>query len=162
MILALKFRLQKCVRLTNVVTRSVVTATQKSSEPITKPYEDIPSPPGGRIPVIGHTNYFVKKPYGFSRSWKNVEEMKKKFVPAGVEMIRLNMPLSNPEGNGKLLVIFDPGTISFNLLSFHIFKQFENHLLIYFFYSFIREMIHKLYILSISHHIQLATVMKTS
>jgi len=59
--------------------------------------------------VIGHTNHFVKKPHGFERSWRNVEEMKKKFVPSGVEMIRLNIPLSNPEGNGKLLLIFDPG-----------------------------------------------------
>ena len=125
MVLASKFfNLHKCVRPTNVVTRCAVTAAQKSSEAFTKPYEDIPTPPGGRIPVIGHTNYFVKKPYGFARSWKNVQEMKNKFVPAGVEMIRLNMPVSNPEGNGKLLLIFDPG-IS-RIIIFHnlIFRRF--------------------------------------
>ena len=115
MILASKFSLHKCVRLTNIVTRSVVTAPQSSSESNIKPYEDIPTPPGGWLPVIGHTDYFIKKPNGFERSWKNVQEMKKKFVPDGVEMIRLNLPVSNPEGNGKLLLIFDPG-ISFKLL----------------------------------------------
>jgi hypothetical protein len=116
MILTSKLNQRKCIRLKNIV-RNVVTATQKSYEPITKPYEDIPTPPGGWLPVIGHTNHFIKKPHGFENSWKNVEEMKKKFVPAGVEMLRLNLPLSNPEGNGKLLLIFDPG-ISFKLLVF--------------------------------------------
>jgi hypothetical protein len=27
-------------------------------------------------------------------------------------MLRLNVPLTNPDGDGKLLIIFDPGTLT--------------------------------------------------
>jgi len=40
MILASRFGLQ------HIVTRNVVTATQRSADTTTRPYEDIPAPPG--------------------------------------------------------------------------------------------------------------------
>ena len=32
--------------------------------------------PGGNVPIIGHTNIFIKKPAGFEKSWKNLLELK--------------------------------------------------------------------------------------
>ena len=89
--------------------RTVTHVSEKQDSICLKPFEQIPCPPGINLPVIGHTAHFIKKPNGFERSWKNVLELKTKFVTQGEEMIRLNIPLSNPAGDGKLLIIFDPG-----------------------------------------------------
>jgi hypothetical protein len=94
-------------------TRLIASANVVKSESTElKSYDDIPAPPGGGLPILGHTSAFVKKPAGFEKSWKNILELKSKFVPPDVQMLRLNVPLSNPEGKGKLLIIFDPGMSS--------------------------------------------------
>jgi hypothetical protein len=35
------------------------------------------------------------KPHGIKRSWKNIAELKAKYVPPGVELLRLNLPVLN-------------------------------------------------------------------
>jgi len=42
---------------------------------------------GGRLPIIGHANLLQKKPHGFQKSWKNIEEMKRKYVPPGKKVL---------------------------------------------------------------------------
>ena len=56
--------------------------------------------PGGWIPFVGHVGLIMKAPHGAKRSWKNIVELKKKFVPPGVELMRLNIPVLNP-GKGE-------------------------------------------------------------
>jgi hypothetical protein len=41
----------------------------------------------------------ARKPHGLKRSWKNMMELKQKYVPPGVELLRLNLPVLNP-GDG--------------------------------------------------------------
>jgi hypothetical protein len=36
---------------------------------------------------------------------------KQQFVPAGVELLRLHMPIANPANGGKVLHLFDPEDI---------------------------------------------------
>jgi hypothetical protein len=96
--------------VSKILIRTVTAHVADKTDPIPLiPFEQIPCPPGLNLPVIGHTAHFIKKPNGFEKSWKNVLDLKNKYVPPGVEMLRFNLPLSNPAGQGKLLVIFDPG-----------------------------------------------------
>jgi len=45
-----------------------------------RPYEDIPTPPGGWIPGVGHGYLLVKKPAGMEQTWKNVAELVNHFI----------------------------------------------------------------------------------
>ena len=48
------------------------------------------------MPVLGHALLLAKKPHGIRRSWKNVAELRKKYVPPGVELLRMTIPVLNP------------------------------------------------------------------
>ena len=57
------------------------------------------------MPVLGHALLLAKKPHGIRRSWKNVAELRKKYVPPGVELLRMTIPVLNP-GKLSCLVAF--------------------------------------------------------
>ena len=60
---------------------------------------------------MGHVGLIMKAPHGVKRSWKNIVEMKKKFVPPGVELLRLNIPVLNP-GKGHETDVDPSSTVS--------------------------------------------------
>jgi hypothetical protein len=53
---------------------------------------------GGWVPLLGHATLMAKKPHGIQRSWKNIAELRKKYVPPGLELLRMNIPVLNPGG----------------------------------------------------------------
>lgn len=72
-----------------------------------KPYEAIPTPSNVSLPLLGQMQVVLKKPAGFGQAWKTFLELKKKYVPDDVSMLRLHLPLFN-EITGKVVILFDP------------------------------------------------------
>ena len=73
-----------------------------------KPFEAIPGPKGKGLPVIGHLNQLIQKPFGFAKGWKNIERMKNTYCePGQVPLLRVNVPLINPV-NGNIVYLFNP------------------------------------------------------
>jgi hypothetical protein len=38
----------------------------------------------------------AKKPHGIKRSWKNIDDLREKYVTPGIDLLRLNIPVLNP------------------------------------------------------------------
>lgn len=73
----------------------------------TKPYEDIPGPPGKGLPFIGHLHMIYKKPNGFGKSWNNLKDLREKYLKDGDKLMRFHSKNFNPK-NGRLVVLLDP------------------------------------------------------
>ena len=88
----------------SIIIRNLATA---ANEAAVKPFEAIPSPPGGWLPIFGHLPAMIKEPAGFGKSWQNIRNLKEKYLAKDDKIMRMNMPLFNPI-NGRVLLLFDP------------------------------------------------------
>ena len=88
----------------SLIIRNLATA---ATEATVKPFEAIPSPPGGWLPIFGHTPAMLKEPAGFGKAWQSIKNLKEKYLAKDDKIMRLNLPLVNTM-NGRVLFLFDP------------------------------------------------------
>ncbi len=74
-----------------------------------KPFEAIPTAPGGQTPILGHIPTLFRTKYGFGKSWMNFKDLKAKYAKND-NIMRFRVPLYNRR-NGNLVVLFESNEI---------------------------------------------------
>ena len=96
-----------------MMSQAVKTIQRRSSSVISpiiqesKGFQDIPAIPYGKVPIIGNGWQLAKQPAGKEQFWKNVLELRAKYLTENDTIMRLNLPLLNPSGKGRCVWIFN-------------------------------------------------------
>ena len=81
------------------------TATSEQEIREARPFDSIPTIPGGWLPILGHVPVLFRTKYGFGKSWMNFRDLRDKYAKDD-NILRFNVPLYNKR-NGKLVVLFE-------------------------------------------------------
>ena len=45
---------------------------------------------------------------GIGKSWENIKRLRKEFLKKDDKLLKMHMPLFNPEGKGRFVMLLDP------------------------------------------------------
>eukprot|EP00095_Tigriopus_kingsejongensis_P005254 maker-scaffold353_size198981-snap-gene-0.38 protein:Tk05254 transcript:maker-scaffold353_size198981-snap-gene-0.38-mRNA-1 annotation:"hypothetical protein DAPPUDRAFT_319971" len=64
-----------------------------------------------KAPQILILDIWTNKDHGFEQHWKAIQAKREKYIPPDIDIMRLEAKSMNPEGDGRVLLVFDPEDI---------------------------------------------------